>query len=150
MSSEQQSHPQSPTGAPYGQPAAGYPGYQQPPVGEGSDDRTWAAVSHALSFLSAWFALGIVCPIVVLIARPDRPFVRRHAYESLNFQLNALVLAAAAGLATVLTLGLALFVIIPLAVVYVPFYCIVVVLATMAANRGEEFRYPLTVRVFTP
>lgn len=127
------------------------PGYYgQPPSDDGSDDRTWAAISHAGSFLSAWFALGIICPIVVLIAKSERPFVRRHAYESLNFQLNALMLAAAAGIATAVTLGLALFVIVPIAVVYVPFYCIVVILATLAANRGEEFRYPLTVRVFNP
>lgn len=154
MSYEQNPQQTSPQ-QPYYQPQQG-PGqvpYGQP-VPETSDDRTWAMVSHLGSFLAAWIALGILCPILVLVAKSRSAFVRHHAYESLNFQLNALVIAVVGGglgfVIGVVTLGLAWILLAPIALAYIVFYCAVVIQASLAANRGEPYRYPLTVRFFNP
>lgn len=107
-----------------------------------SEDRNWAMAAHVGSIVTAWFALGLVAPLVVLLVRGDvSPFVRRHAVESLNFQINAFVLTIVFALLMFLIIG---FVLLP---VYGVFYLVCVVIATVRASSGEEYRYPLTVRL---
>jgi uncharacterized Tic20 family protein len=73
----------------------------------------------------------------------DSGFIRRHAVESLNFQINALVYII---LFVILAFVLIGFVLLPL---YGIFYLVVVILASVRASRGEEYRYPLTIRVIS-
>lgn len=134
---------------PWGQPSAGY-GPAFPEADGNSDDRMWSTIAHAGSFLAAWLALGMLCPILVLLGKSSRPFVRRHAYESLNFQLNAAALYLLFVVVGGITLGIGYVVLALPAVGYICFYAWCVVRASIAANRGEEYRYPLTVRVFNP
>ena len=109
-----------------------------------ADDRNWAVGAHVGSILTAWFALGLVAPLVVLLVRGGQsPWVRRHAVESLNFPINAAVLGVVFGLLIFVFIG---FVLLPL---YAIFYLICVIMATMAASQGREFRYPATVRIIT-
>jgi uncharacterized protein len=109
-----------------------------------ADDRNWAVGSHIGSIVTAWFALGLIAPLVVMLVRgPQSPWVRRHAVESLNFQINAAVLSIVFGLLIFVGVGLIL---LPL---YGIFYLVCVVLATVAASQGREYRYPLTVRLVT-
>ena len=64
-----------------------------------ADERNWSVAAHLGSFVTAWFALGLVAPLVVLLVKGgSSPFVRRHAVESLNFQINALVYSVVFGL----------------------------------------------------
>lgn len=108
------------------------------------EERNWAVVAHIGSVVSAWFALGLIAPLAVLLLKGgSSPFVRRHAVESLNFQLNALVYSVVFALLILVLIG---FVLLPL---YLIFYLGCVVVATMRASAGEEFRYPLTVRIIT-
>jgi uncharacterized Tic20 family protein len=112
------------------------------------DDRRWAAAAHVGSLLAAWFALGVLGPLAVLVLRGDTsPFVRRHAVESLNFQISLLIYIAVAGVAAVFTVGLALLVLIPVGFVIALVALIEIILGTAAANRGDEFRYPLCIRL---
>jgi uncharacterized protein len=130
------------------QPGPSWPPRGEPQPGDAAaspavpaDDRNWAMAGHLASFLTAWFALGLVAPLVVLLLRGGHsPYVRRHAVESLNFQLNALVYSVVFGLLAFLLVG------IPLLIAYAAFYAVCVVLASTRASAGREFRYPLTVR----
>jgi uncharacterized protein len=109
-----------------------------------ADDRNWSVAAHLGSFVTAWFALGLIAPLVVLLLKgSSSPYVRRQAVESLNFQINALVYSVVFGLLMFLLIG---FVLLPL---YGIFYVVCVVLATIRASNGEEFRYPFTVRVIS-
>ena len=109
-----------------------------------SEDRNWSVAAHLGSFVTAWFALGLVAPLVVLLLKgPSSAFVRRHAVESLNFQINALVYSVVFGLLMFVLIG---FVLLPL---YAIFYVICVVMATIRASNGEDFRYPFTIRVIS-
>lgn len=141
--------PQLPPQQPYYQPPPGLgpAPYGQPPSEvSSSDDRTWAMVSHLGSFLAAWIALGILCPILVLVAKSRSAFVRHHAYESLNFQLNALGWIAITTVLSIVTLGLGVVFFLPVGLWYLVF----VIIASVQANAGEWYRYPLIVRVFKP
>ncbi|MBA2560666.1 MAG: DUF4870 domain-containing protein [Propionibacteriales bacterium] len=127
-----------------------YPHSPPPPYGSGetpTDDRLWGAVAHIGSLAAAWFAMGVIGPLVVLMLKGNEsPFVRRHAVESLNFQISLLVYLTVAVLVAFFTLGIGLLVIIPLAFVVGIFALTAIIMATLAANRGEEFRYPLCLR----
>lgn len=111
------------------------------------DDRTLAAGAHAGSFLAAWIALGVLAPVLVLVLNGTRSaYVRHHAYESLNFQLNTYLWLVAAFLFGVLTLGIGWVAFVGIGAWYVVF----VIIATLAAKRGEAYGYPLIIRFFQP
>lgn len=141
---------QPPYQQPYGQPP--YQAYQQPyqqPYQQSGavsdDDRTWGAIAHAGSFVAAWIALGVLAPVLVLALKGSRSaYVKHHAYESLNFQLNALLWIAASAVLAFVLIG------IPMMVAVGIWYLVMVIIAAMAANRGEWFRYPLIIRFFRP
>ena len=129
------------------QPPTQPPPYQPPAASPGSDDRLWAAAAHVGALVSAWFAFGFIGPLVVLVVWGERsPFVRRHAVESLNFQLTLLLLAVLAVVVTLLTVGVALIVLVPIGLVVLVIALIAVIAATLAAQRGEDYRYPLSIR----
>ncbi len=121
---------------PYGVPAQG--------VGAALADQTarnWAVGAHLSGFIAALIALGFLGPLtVLLVAGNTSPFVRRHAAEALNFNLSVLIYLA---VSTVLLLVLVGFVLIPLIGLM---YLVSTIRAAMAASRGEDYRYPLTLR----
>jgi uncharacterized protein len=109
-----------------------------------SEERNWAMAAHLGSFVSAWVALGLFAPLLVLLIKGDSsPFIRAHAVESLNFQLNALVYTVVFALLIFVLIG---FILLPL---YGCFYVVFVIIASVRAASGEHFRYPLTVRVIS-
>jgi uncharacterized Tic20 family protein len=110
-----------------------------------AEERNWAMAAHIGSLLAAFVAMGFLAPLGVLLYMGGRsPFVRRHSVESLNFQITLLIYFAIAMVIAFITLGLALLVLLPLMGVAALLALIVIILATMAASRGEDFRYPLT------
>ena len=125
------------------------PAQQRPGgVSPSSEERSWAVGAHLGALVSAWFALGFIVPLFVLLTRGQQSeFVRRHAAESVNFQLNLLVWSAVAVALAVLTLAIALPVIIPIALVVMVLALLAVIKASSAAGDGRDYRYPLTVRV---
>ena len=109
-----------------------------------ADDRNWAMAAHLGSLLSAWFALGLLAPLLVLLVKGrDSEYVQRHATESLNFQINAFVWSAVLVVSIFFLVGLLL---LPL---YGLFYLIQVILASVRASQGQDFRYALTVRLIS-
>ena len=131
---------------PYGPP----PGSQPGPAGVPSDDKTWALTAHIGSLVTAWFALGLIAPLLVMLVKSDSPFVRAHAVESLNFQISVLIYSIVGGvlafLVIVLTLGIGAILVIPLILVALLAVLVLVLIATVKASNGEYYRYPLTMR----
>ncbi len=112
-----------------------------------TEELHWAMAAHWGAILASAVAMAFLAPLGILLfmgARSD--FVKRHATESLNFQLTFLIYLAAAFVLTLLTLGVALFALIPLFAIAAVLALIAIVLATLAASRGEDYRYPLTFR----
>ena len=105
-------------------------------------------VAHVGVFVAAWFAMGFLCPLAVwLVFRGRSEFVRRHALESLNFQVSLLIYTAIAVVLVLITFGLGVLIVIPLIVIGAVAALVFIVLATMAASSGNEYRYPLTIRL---
>jgi uncharacterized Tic20 family protein len=112
------------------------------------EDRTWALAAHIGTLLAAYVALGFLAPLLVLLIKGESsPFVRRHSVESLNFQISLLIYGAVAILFSILTIGLGLIVVIPLAVAALVFALVCLIQASIKAANGEDYRYPLTLRL---
>ena len=133
-----------PTIGQYGTPSGAIPPrtpvmQDQPLAAEA--ERNWAIAAHLSSFLAAYVALGVLGPLVVmLIAGPRSAFVRRHAVEALNFNISVLIYLAISALLMFVLIGF------PMVVAIGVLYLIAVIRGALAASRGEEYRYPLTIR----
>jgi uncharacterized Tic20 family protein len=130
---------------PYGQQRYGY----APPTGGiSSNDRTWAAAAHWGTIVAAWLAMGFLAPLLIMLTVGNQsPFVRRHAVESLNFQISLLIYGAVAFIFSIVTLGLGLLVVLPLGLLALVGIIIVLVQASIRAGNGQDYRYPLTIRL---
>ena len=84
------------------------------------------------------------------IKKKDSPFVDDHGREAVNFQLSLILysfaLPAIAAIIGVLTLGVGFLLMLP--AIALPFVLGLVgmIMGMIAANRGEYFRYPMTIR----
>ena len=97
--------------------------------------------------MAAWLAMGFLAPLVIMLTVGNQsPYVRRHAVESLNFQISLLIYGAAAILFSIVTIGLGLIVVIPLGLVALVFALVFLIQASVKAANGEDYRYPLTLR----
>jgi uncharacterized Tic20 family protein len=113
-------------------------------IGVSAGERNWAMAAHIGSLAAAWFALGLIAPLLVLLIKGDSsPYIRRHAVESLNFQINALIYIVACVVLMFVLIGFVLI------VVYGIFYLVCVITATVRASNGAEYRYPLTLRLMS-
>ncbi len=111
------------------------------------EERNWAGAAHLGAFVAAYVALGLLAPLIVLLAKGGQsPYVRRHAVESLNFQITILIWIGIGVVLTLVTLGVGLIIIGPVALGVVVFYLVVVILAGVRALNGQDYRYPLTFR----
>jgi uncharacterized Tic20 family protein len=97
-------------------------------------ERLWAMLAHLLSFVAAYIALGFIAPLVVLLVFGPR------SAESLNFNLSWLIYAIVG--VVLIFLGIGILILLALGIAYV----FLVIIASIRANNGELFRYPLTLR----
>ncbi len=112
-------------------------GYQPPTEWE----KNWAMIAHMGAFVAAWVALGLLAPLFVMLTKgKESEFVRRHAVESLNFQINALIWMAISVLLFVIVIGIFM-----LAIVGI-WYLVAVIMGSLAASRGHRFRYAFIFR----
>ena len=110
-------------------------------------DRNWAGASHWGTLVAAWLAMGFLAPLAIMFTVGQQSaFVRRHAVESLNFQISVLIYGAAAILFSIVTIGLGLLVVIPVGLVFLVAALVFLIQGSIKAVNGEEYRYPLTLR----
>jgi uncharacterized protein len=148
-SGQQQNLPQY--GQPqYGQPlpAAGAPvaGYSQ--ALSVADQRMWAMLSHISGLVTSLIGLSFLGPLVVYLLFKDRgDYVRQQSAEALNFQILINVVVLATGIVSVVTLGLALLIVIPLWIILGIAALVLMIIAAVKTNAGEEYRYPVNWRL---
>lgn len=107
--------------------------YGTPPT---ADEKNLALLSHIGTFFG-----GFIVPLIVwLVKKEESAFVSRHAKESLNFQISLIIYFVASAILMFLVVGI--FTLFALGI----FSLIVVVLATVAASQGKDYKYPLCIR----
>ena len=140
---------QEPSGQPaydrpaYGQPET-QPAYGQPGSGGlTSDERTWGGAAHWGALIAGLIGgLSFLGPLIVLLVKGnDSPWIRRQSVESLNFQISVLIYAIVSAVLIFLLIGLILLPIVGI------FWLVFTIIGSVKASTGEDYRYPLTIRM---
>lgn len=118
-------------------PGGGYPNQLSP-----QDERTWGMLAHLSAIVAAIVFLAFLGPLLVmLIQGPKSAFVRRQAVEALNFQITTYLAAIVSFLLIFVLVG---FILLPIVGIV---WLVLTILAAVAANRGEDYRYPINLRL---
>jgi uncharacterized protein len=105
-------------------------------------------LAHLGAIIASFMALALLGPLIIMLIQGNKSaFVRRHAVESLNFQITLLVALVVGFVLSILTLGIGLLVFIPAVVIGYVVVLVLIIVASIKANNGEDYRYPLTLRL---
>jgi len=100
-----------------------------------SDERLWATLIHAGAILLGfWPAL-----IGYLVLKDRGPFINQHTKTALNFQITMTIASAVGVVLAFVFIGF--FIIIAVGIVIIIFS----IMAAVAANKGQFYKYPLTI-----
>jgi hypothetical protein len=105
----------------------------------GMTEKTYIMLMHLTQFAGVLIPLaGFIVPILMWVANKDNNSnVDLHGKNILNFMISFAIYAA---VATITIIG------IPVAVVIGILYIVFVIIATVKANNGEYWKYPLTIQ----
>lgn len=102
-----------------------------------SDETTWSMLSHI-----GGIVLGFLAPLLVMLTKGNEsPYTRSNAVEALNFQITLAIGWVAAGVLTAVVIGVFLY---PVLAILNIVFCI---MAGLAANKGETYKYPFALRL---
>lgn len=111
------------------------------------EEKMWGMFCHLASFAEFVFPIAgnIIGPLIVYLLKKDEyASVVEHGKESLNFQISCTIYAAVITASGLLVCFLWLL-LAPIAVMQI----VLVVIACLEANKGNQYRYPLTIRFIT-
>jgi uncharacterized Tic20 family protein len=101
------------------------------------DAKTMALLCHLLAIFT-----GFLGPLILwLLKKEDDPFIDEHGKEALNFQITMLIAGFAGGLLMCVGIGIIVLIAVPIINLI---FCII---ATIKANSGELYRYPIAIRL---
>lgn len=108
-----------------------------PSSGSGGDPKTMAVLAQVLGLIT-----GFIGPLIIYLVNGEKDaYIRHHAAESLNFQLTLLIGYIISFVLFLVIIGI---VILPVLIVLGIIFPII---AAVAANRGEWYRYPISIRM---
>lgn len=111
------------------------------PVGP-KDERLWAMGCHLSALIALIGIPGAVGPLVIwLIKREEYGLVNDQGRESLNFQLTML-LGGLLCIPLIFACGIGVALLVVLSILNLVF----IIIATIKANEGVPYRYPLCIR----
>lgn len=116
------------------------------------DQQTWRVLAHASAFIQLIGIPSVIGPLVVWLIRRDDPVVEPHARAALNFQLSLVIYLVVGGIlaivafVTIVGIALAVLLFIMLGLLLL-LELVFALLATLAATRGELYRYPFTLEL---
>jgi len=101
-----------------------------------SDERLWATLIH----IGGIFFSFIPALVGYLVLKDRGAFIRAHSLTALNFQLTMLIAIIVGYILTIVLIG---------AVLVLAAYVVIIIfaiIAAIAANKGEQYKYPLTIQ----
>ena len=105
-------------------------------------ERNWAMLAHLLALVPIPL-VPVVGPLLIwLIKRGESPFIEAHAKESASFQMTVLLALLISGWLCLFVIGFLLIIGVLIADV------VLIITAAFKAKKGENFRYPFTLRFF--
>lgn len=107
-----------------------------------SDERTWGTAAHWSALVAMLVGLSFLGPLIVMLTQGNKsPWVRRQAVESLNFQISMTIYAIVSAILILVLIGLVLLLVVGALAIIMP------IIASIKTSNGEDYRYPLTIRL---
>ena len=108
-----------------------------------SQARTWDMLCHLSALAGYLIPFGnVIAPLIIWqIQKKDYPSVDAHGKEAVNFQISILIYTFVSILLAFVLIGIPLLVAIGIG------NLVLIVIASIKANNGEAYRYPLTLRL---
>ena len=105
-------------------------------------EKNWALFSHLGTLIGYVVGFGgFIVPLVIWLSKKEESeFITEHAKESLNFQLSVLIYVTVAVLLSIVLIGIPIL----FALIITDIVCVVI--ASMKVDKGEFYRYPITIR----
>lgn len=111
---------------------------QEAPTGKvvSKDARTWGMLCHLLAIFTSFIA-----PLIIwLIKKEEDPFIDNQGKEALNFQITVAIASIVSGFLVAFCIGIPMLIAVCVADLV---FCII---ATVKANSGVAYRYPVSIR----
>ncbi|MEH6416015.1 DUF4870 domain-containing protein [Pseudomonas sp. CGJS7] len=107
------------------------------------DEKTWGMLAHLSTLVGLLIPLGSVLgPLVVwLIKKDTMPFAADQGKEALNFNITVLLAMIVSVVLSIVLIGFLLMAVVGIG------WLVLTIMAALAANKGEEYRYPWTLRL---
>jgi len=104
-------------------------------------ERNWAMFCHLSAFAGFFFPFGsIIGPLICWLSRKDESqWVNQNGKSSLNFQLSILLYVFMAIPLCFIIVG------IPIVIFLIGLKVICIIIASVKASKGENFKYPITI-----
>ena len=109
------------------------------------DARNWAMICHLAGLAVFVFPFGgnVLGPLIVwAIKKDDHQFIDDQGKEALNFQLTMTICLIISAVFIIVLVG---FFFLSILCIYMVF---MIIIASIKANDGINYRYPLTIRFF--
>ncbi len=108
------------------------------------DARNWAMICHLSGLVGFVMPFGnVLGPLIVwAIKKDDHPFINDQRKEALNYQLTMTLCLIVSAILILVVIGILL---ISVLCIYILF---MIIIASINANDGVYYRYPLTIRFF--
>jgi hypothetical protein len=101
-----------------------------------ADEKLWATLIHVGGIL-----FGFLPALIGYLVLKDRgPFIRQHSATALNFQITLLIAYVVGGILSIVLIGL--FILLAAWVLAIVFG----IMAAIAANKGQPYTYPMSIR----
>ena len=106
------------------------------------DERMWGMFCHLSALAGYIIPFGnIIGPVIIWSLKKDEfSFVNQQGKEAINFQISIMIYCFISAILILLAIGILLLIAIGI------FSLIMIVIASIKANNGESFEYPLTIR----
>jgi uncharacterized Tic20 family protein len=141
-----QSQPPPPPPPPQSQPPPPPPSWSPQPAGQApgvadANARQWAMLAHLSALAGLIIGLNWLGPLIIyLVKKDEHPFIADQSREALNFNISVFIYFIVSAILIIVVIGILLLPAIGVA------WVVLTVIATIRANNGEAYRYPLSIR----
>ena len=120
-----------------------------------AEERQWAMFAHLSALLGGLLTSGwagsigfFIGPLVIWLMKKDTmPFVNDQAKEALNFAITVSLACVVLLMLTIMSLGIAALLTIPLLLVIGIAALVFFIIAGVQSNQGTRYRYPVSLRL---
>ena len=111
-------------------------GAAQPALSD-ADQRMWSMLAHLGGIL-----FGFLAPLIVYLVQRERgEFVKKQSVEALNWQITMIIGQTVSAILWIVLVGIVGTVVLSIATI------VFGIIAGLAVNRGEDYRYPWALRL---